>query len=130
MLKISRSIAVALIATGLCSVAAAQGFDNRRLFFGGGLSQNSVFELRQRYGFQIFGGYNFPAIARNFYVDARSRLHGYGQIQEDAFPSSVPSNEGQGAVGVRVARYMVAPQWELLAASDTTSATTTASCSA
>src|SRR2546429_6999893 len=72
MLKVSRFIAVALIATGLCSVAASQGFDNRRLFFCGGLSQNSVSNFDNATGFQIFGGYNFPAIVRNFYVDAEA----------------------------------------------------------
>src|SRR2546427_5558490 len=81
MLKVSRFIAVALVATGLSSVAAAQGFDNRRLFFGGGLSQNSISNFDNATGFQIFGGYNFPALARNFYVDAEAGYMDTGKFK-------------------------------------------------
>src|SRR2546428_10610939 len=111
MLKVSRFIAVALVATGLSSVAAAQGFDNRRLFFGGGLSQNSVSNFDNATGFQIFGGYNFPAIVRNFYVDAEA-----GYMDTGKFKRTAPTIEtkAKGVWGSGVARYMVAPQWELL----------------
>src|SRR5438552_16221174 len=101
MLKVSRFIAVALVATGLSSVAAAQGFDNRRLFFGGGLSQNSVSNLDNATGFQIFGGYNFPPIARNFYVDAEA-----GYMDTAKFKRTAPADEtkAKGVWGIGVAR--------------------------
>ena len=111
MLKVSRFMAVALVATGLSSVAAAQGFDNRRLFFGGGLAQNSISNFDNATGFQIFGGYNFPALARNFYVDAEA-----GYMDTGKFKRTAPTLEtkAKGLWGSGVARYLVAPQWELL----------------
>jgi len=111
MLKVSRVIAVALVAAGLSSVASAQKFDNRRLFFGGGLSQNSISNFDNATGFQIFGGYNFPAIARNFYVDAEA-----GYMDTGKFNRTAPTSETKAKVvwGSGVARYMVAPQVELL----------------
>jgi len=107
-------MAVALVAAGLSSVAAAQGFDNRRLFFGGGLSQNSISNFDNATGFQVFGGYNFPAIVRNFYVDAEA-----GYMDTGKFKSSFPiagavETKAKGLWGSGVARYMVAPQVELL----------------
>ncbi len=111
MLKVSRVIAVALVAAGLSSVASAQKFDNRRLFFGGGLSQNSVSNFDNATGLQIFGGYNFPAIVRNFYVDAEA-----GYMDTGKFKRTAPTAEkkDKGLWGSGVARYMVAPQFELL----------------
>jgi Outer membrane protein beta-barrel domain len=110
MLKMSRSIAVALIAVGLCSVAAAQGFDNRRLFFGGGLARSSISNFDDATGFQVFGGYNFPAIARNFYVDAEAGYMDTGKFKRTA-PTIETKAKGPWTTGV--ARYMVAPQWEV-----------------
>jgi hypothetical protein len=109
MLKVSRFIAVALVATGLSSVAAAQGFDNRRLFFGGGLAQNSVSNFDNATGFQIFGGYNFPELARKFSVDAEA-----GYMDTGKFKRGAAERKDKGLWGAGVARYMVAPQWELL----------------
>jgi len=111
MLKVARVIAVALVAAGLSSVASAQKFDNRRLFFGGGLSQNSISNFDNATGFQIFGGYNFPAIVRNFYVDAEA-----GYMDTGKFKRTAPTIEtkDKGVWGSGVARYMVAPQVELL----------------
>src|SRR5258708_12891347 len=70
MSKPLRAMALALIAMLFSSAAAGQGFDLRRLFFGAGVSRNMVSGLDDSTGFQAFGGYNFPAIARNFYVAA------------------------------------------------------------
>lgn len=111
MLKISRVIAVALVAAGLSSVASAQKFDNRRLFFGGGFAQNSVSNFDNATGFQIFGGYNFPELARKFSVDAEA-----GYMDTGNFKRTAPTAEkkDKGVWGSGVARYMVAPQVELL----------------
>src|SRR6266571_2539307 len=113
MLKVARVIAVALVAAGLSSVASAQKFDNRRLFFGGGLSQNSISNFDNATGFQIFGGYNFPAIVRNFYVDAEAGYMDTGKFKR-SFPVGTVETKAKGVWGSGVARYMVAPQWELL----------------
>jgi len=111
MLKVSRFIAVALVATGLSSVAAAHVFDNRRLFFGGGFAQNSVSNFDNATGFQIFGGYNFRELAPKFSVDAEA-----GYMDTGKFKRTAPTLEtkAKGLWGSGVARYMVAPQWELL----------------
>src|SRR5438477_8325488 len=114
MLKVSRVIAVALVAAGLSSVASAQKFDNRRLFFGGGLSQNSISNFDNATGFQVFGGYNFPAIARNFYVDAEAGYMDTGKLKATGCTGSFCNATASGLWGSGVARYMVAPNVELL----------------
>jgi len=110
-------MALALIAMVFSSAAAGQGFerfDLRRLFFGGGLSQNSISNFDNATGFQVFGGYNFLRIAPNFYVDAEA-----GYMDTGKFKSSFPlagavETKAKGLWGSGVARYMVAPQVELL----------------
>jgi len=118
MLKVSRLIAVALIAAGLCSVAAAQGFDNRRLFFGGGLGSNSISGADNATGFQIFGGYNFRELAPKFSVDAEAGYMDTGKFKKTVtlpiIGSVTAETKAKGLWGSGVARYMVAPQWELL----------------
>jgi hypothetical protein len=114
MLKVSRFIAVALVATGLSSVAAAQGFDNRRLFFGGGFAQNSVSNFDNATGFQIFGGYNFRELAPKFSVDAEAGYMDTGKFKRTLPIIGAVETKAKGLWGSGVARYMVAPQWELL----------------
>ena len=114
MLKVSRLIAVALIAAGLCSVAAAQGFDNRRLFFGGGLGSNSISGADNATGFQIFGGYNFRELAPKFSVDAEAGYMDTGKFKRSFPVIGTVETKAKGLWGSGVARYMVAPQWELL----------------
>jgi len=114
MLKVSRFVAVALVAAGLSSVAAAQGFDNRRLFFGGGVSQNKVSGLDNGTGFQVFGGYNFPAIARNFYVDAEAGYMDTGKLKATGCAGPFCNVKVSGPWTSGVARYLVAPNVELI----------------
>jgi hypothetical protein len=114
MLRISRFIAVALVAAGLSSVAAAQQFDQRRLYFGGGLSQNKVSGADNATGFQIFGGYNFRELAPRFSIDAEA-----GYMDSGKFKTTVPffgtvEAKAKGLWGAGVARYMVDRQFELL----------------
>ena len=111
MSKPIRVMVLALVAMLFSSAAAGQGFDLRRLFFGAGVSQNKVSGLDNGTGFQVFGGYNFPAIARNLYVDAEA-----GYMDTGKFKRTAPTLEtkAKGLWGSGVARYMVAPQWELL----------------
>ena len=114
MLKISRMVVVVLLATSFASVAEAQGFDQRRLFFGAGLSSNSISGADNATGFQFFGGYNFGEFAPKFQVDAEVGYMDSGKFKKDVFGQTVhDSAKGLWATGV--ARYMVAPQVELIA---------------
>ena len=113
MLKVSRFIAVALVAAGLSSVAAAQQFDQRRLFFGGGLSQNKISGADSANGFQIFGGYNFRELAPKFSIDAEVGYMDSGKFKQTVGPFTV-DDKAKGLWGSGVARYMVDRQWELL----------------
>jgi outer membrane protein with beta-barrel domain len=115
MLKMSRMMAVAVIAVGFCSVAVAQGFDQRRLFFGAGLSSNSVSGFdNNATGFQLFGGYNFGEFAPKFQVDAEVGYMDSGKFKKDFFGQTV-QDSAKGLWATGVARYMVAPQVELIA---------------
>jgi len=109
-----RVMAFALVAMLFSSAAAAQGFDLRRLFFGAGVSQNMVSGLDNGTGFQVFGGYNFPAIARNFYVDAEAGYMDTGKLKATGCTGSFCNATASGLWGSGVARYMVAPNVELL----------------
>src|SRR2546430_2850623 len=103
MLKVSRFIAVALVAAGFSSVASAQKFDTRRLFFGGGLAQNSISNFDNATGFQIFGGYNFPALARNFYVDAEAGYMDTGKFKRTLPVIGTVETKAKGLWGSGVA---------------------------
>ena len=74
MLKIIRVVIGAFLAIGLSSVASAQSFDTRNLFFGGGLSQNKIdvsgATSKNGTGYQFFGGYTFGQVAPQMRVDA------------------------------------------------------------
>jgi len=109
--------AFALIAMGLSSVVAAQGFDARRLFFGAGVSQNSVSGADHGTGIQLFGGYNFPELAPKFSVDAEAGYMDTGKMRTTACagPFCVSGDaKANGLWASGVARYMVAPNVELL----------------
>src|SRR5258708_19875413 len=86
MSKLLRVMALALIAMLFSSAAAGQGFDLRRLFFGAGMSQNIVSGLDNSTGFQVFAGYNFPPIPRNFYVDPQAAYMATGNLQTPRSP--------------------------------------------
>lgn len=114
MMKPIRVMALALAALVFSSAAAAaQGFDLRRLFFGGGVSLNSASGADDGTGFQIFGGYNFPALARNLYVDAEAGYMDTGRL--DRRPCSRGfCDKANGPWTTGVIRYLVAPKVELI----------------
>jgi len=119
MLKALRVISLAFIALVFSSVATAQDFDQRRLFFGGGLSQNKVSNLKTGTGFQFFGGYNFPELAPKFSVDAEAGYLTTGKMEVSSCPVSVfgfscGETKFKGLWANGVARYRVAPNVELL----------------
>jgi hypothetical protein len=116
MIKPIRVMALVLAAMVFSSAAAAQGFDLKRLFFGGGVNLNSVSGADDGTGFQIFGGYNFPRIAPNFYVDAEAGYMDTGKFDGRTCagrPFCEPKANGPWANGV--ARYLVARNVELIA---------------
>ena len=114
MSKVLRVMALALIAMLFSSAAAGQGFDLRRLFFGAGVSQNKVSGLDNATGFQVFGGYNFPAIARNFYVDAEAGYMDTGKLKAPGCAGPFCNAKASGPWTTGVARYLVAPNVELI----------------
>src|SRR5947209_17924465 len=114
MSKPLRVMALALIAMLFSSAAAGQGFDLRRLFFGAGVSQNMVSGLDNGTGLQVFGGYNFPAIARNFYVDAEAGYMDTGKFKRTGCTGTFCNASASGLWTTGVARYLVAPNVELI----------------
>jgi len=120
VLKIIRIMIGAFLAIGLSSVASAQSFDTRNLFFGGGLSQNKISGgSGSGMGFQAFGGYTFGQVAPQMRVDAEV---GYQDAKVKSPCVNVPifGCIGGGDVHVKglwatgVARYRVAPNIDLI----------------
>jgi len=111
--KIIRVLVVALVAMGFSSVASAQSFNTRNLFFGGGLSQNSVSGFDSGMGFQFFGGYSFGQIAPQLQMDAEL---GYQDAKvEFCFPFfGCTDAHVKGLWANGVGRYRVAPQIDLI----------------
>ena len=115
MSKMSRMLVALLIATGFASVAQAQEFDQRRLFFGAGLSANSVDGAdNHATGFQFFGGYNFGEFAPKFQIDAELGYMDSGKFKKSVFGQTV-EDSAKGLWATGVARYMATPQVELIA---------------
>lgn len=65
-----RLLVVALVAMGISAIASAQGFDNKKLFIGTGLSLNKVAGSDYGAGIQVFGGYDFGEVAPKLHIDA------------------------------------------------------------
>jgi len=113
MMKSLRVMALALAAIVFSSAATAQGFDLRRLFFGGGVSVNTVTDSDDGAGFQVFGGYNFPAIGRNLYVDAEAGYMDTGKLERRC-TQGVCDAKAKGPWANGVLRYLVTPSVELI----------------
>jgi hypothetical protein len=107
-------MALALTAMMFSSAAAGQGFDLRRLFFGAGVSQNKVSGLDNGTGFQAFGGYNFPAIAPNLYVDAEAGYMDTGKLKASGCAGPLCNAKANGPWTTGVVRYLVVPSVELI----------------
>jgi len=118
MSKISRMMVVVLVAMGFSSVALAQkmgqGFDQRRLFFGAGLSSNSTDGADNHpLGFQFFGGYNFGEFAPKFQLDAEVGYMDSGKFKSNQFGFNL-GGSAKGLWATAVPRYMITPQIELI----------------
>jgi len=118
-MKMFRMMAVALITIGFSSAAASQGFDQRRLFFGGGLSSNSTSGSENNpVGFQVFSGYNFGEFAPKFQLDAEVGYMDSGKFKETVnlgpFGTFTAEDSAKGLWATGVARYMITRQVELI----------------
>jgi len=111
-MKMSRVLVLAVLAIGFSSVASAQGFDQRRLFFGGGLGANSVSGGAHALGAQFFTGYNFKEIAPKFSIDAEAGYMDSGKFKKDG---NTVGDNAKGLWATAVPRYMITPNLELLA---------------
>lgn len=114
MMKPLRMTLLLLAALLFSSAAAAQGFDLRRLFFGAGFSANTVTGSDDGAGFQVFGGYNFPAIAPNLYIDAESGYMSTGKMERRACTTTSCDDKMNGLWANGVLRYLVTPHIELI----------------
>ena len=114
MIQPLRLMALFAAAMVFSSAAAAQGFDLRRLFFGAGLSENTVSGSDDGAGVQVFGGYNFPAITTNLYVDAEAGYMDTGKMERKGCTTSFCDAKAKGLWATGVVRYLVTPQVELI----------------
>jgi hypothetical protein len=124
MLKQIGMLALVLCAMGAASHALAQkgkssgGFDSGKLFYGAGLSMNEVSGSDTGTGFQIFGGYRFGEFAPKWQADVEVGYMETGNMNVEVcvppFGCASASGEAKGLWATGVARYMAAPQVELL----------------
>ncbi len=114
MMKPLRTTLLLLVALLFSSSAAAEGFDLRRLFFGAGLSENTVTGSDDGAGFQVFGGYNFPAVASNLYIDAEGGYMTTGKMERRACTTTSCNDKMNGLWANGVLRYLVTPNIELI----------------
>jgi hypothetical protein len=118
MLRAIRAVMVGFIAMGLASVAAAQGLDTKKLFFGAGLSSNSASGLDNGTGYQFFGGYGFGEVSPKLYVDAEVGYMDSGDMKpkgcNQVFGFNCPEVSASGLWANGVGRFMVAPNVELI----------------
>jgi len=112
MQKALRATLVMIFAMGICSTALAAGFSNKNLFFGGGLSQNSISGSNNGTGVQLLGGYTFGEVAPKLHVDAEAGYLDSGDMRLKANQVDI-RDKGFWTTGV--VRYMVVPNVELLA---------------
>jgi hypothetical protein len=114
MSKVIRMTVLAIVTAVSSSSAAAQGFDLKRLFFGGGVSVNSISGAEDGTGFQIFGGYNFPEITRNLYWDVEAGYMDTGKFDQPGCGAGFCNAKANGLWATGVIRYLPARQVELI----------------
>jgi hypothetical protein len=109
-----RVVATVLMLTAFSSAMAA-GFDTHNLYFGGGLSQNEVSGPGSDTGtgVQVFAGYELLEMAKNFYLDVEAGYMQTGNMDITDGPLAADDN-AKGPWATAVARYTIAPQWEVL----------------
>ena len=110
MPNLIRVVVIGLVGMALSSAAVAQGFDTSKLFFGGGVSANSVSGSDSAVGYQIFGGYGFGEVSPKVFIDAEVGYMDTGTMKKSG-RADVKAN-GLWANGV--GRLMVAESVELI----------------
>ena len=110
MLKTIRVFLIALVGMGISSVAAAQGFEPSKMFFGGGISSNEMSDSDSATGWQVFGGYSFGEVTRNIIIDAEVGYMDTGSMDRPG-RGSVTAN---GLWGAGVVRLIITPTIEAL----------------
>jgi hypothetical protein len=110
MLKTIRVLLIGLVVMAVSPLAAAQGFDSGKLFFGGGVSSNETSATDSATGWQFFGGYGFGEVTRNLFIDAEVGYMDTGNMQR----AGSPDVKANGLWAAGVARFAVTPSIELL----------------
>ncbi|HKX39446.1 MAG TPA: outer membrane beta-barrel protein [Burkholderiales bacterium] len=124
MLKQLCTITLAFCVSAAAADALAQkgkssgGFDTSKLHFGAGLSMNEVSGSDTGTGWQIFGGYRFGEFAPKWQADVEVGYMETGDMEVEVcvppFGCASASGEAKGLWASGVARYLAAPQVELL----------------
>jgi opacity protein-like surface antigen len=111
MLKTLRAMLIVLVVVAVSPLAAAQGFDAGKLFFGGGVSSNDTSGTDSATGWQVFGGYGFGEVTRNVLIDAEVGYMDTGNMKR----AGRPDVKANGLWASGVGRFVVTPSVELLA---------------
>lgn len=118
-----RKIALLTVAAALAAptLAAAQAFDSKNLFFGAGLSQNDVSGSDTGTGYQVFGGYRFGKIAQNVSLDAEVGYMTTGDMEIKECATVLGNRvcvsadaEAKGLWATGVGRFSLNPQFDLI----------------
>jgi len=106
MLRIARVTAALLVAFTFSPAMAQGGFDPGRLYVGAGLGYNDFPGSDEEVGWQVFGGYEIGAVAKDVYLDA-----------EVGYMNAGDSRSGEDVDGLwatAVGRLRVGPQFDLI----------------
>ncbi len=118
MKKVIRLFTVACLVFGVSGVEAAQGFNNKNLYGGVGLSSNSVSGSGQGLGFQFFGGYTFGEVQPRLNVDVEVGYMDTGNMSKTVCLPIVgcvsADARAKGLWAAGVARYSLSPSMELI----------------
>jgi hypothetical protein len=118
MVKSIRLFIAAVFALAFASMAHAQ-LDTKKLFFGAGLSQNSIGGYSNGTGFQFFGGYTFGEVAPRLHADVEVGYMDTGTMDGPLFCVGGGvclklAGQARGLWSTGVVRYRVAPNIELI----------------
>lgn len=116
MLRMSRAVVAFLAVLVGAPAMAAQGgggFNPNHLFFGAGLSSNSVSGSDNGLGYQFFGGYEFGEVARNINFDVEVGYMDTGNM-DFCVPGICAAARAKGLWANGVGRFDLNPQFELL----------------
>jgi opacity protein-like surface antigen len=110
MLKIIRVLVLGFIGLAISPVAAAQGLETGKLFFGAGVSSNEVSGSDSAVGWQIFGGYGFGEVTKNVFIDAEIGYMDTGSMER----SGIGDVRANGLWAAGVGRIRITPSIELI----------------